>query len=75
MAERMSQMLSEKQIQEIMDGKAYLEYLGNLFEYVDKYYENLAFAALNDGRHFEMPYERMLRSTDCDIQYKENVSR
>jgi hypothetical protein len=69
MEERMSRMLNEQQINEIMEGCAFLEYYGNLYEYIGTYDGKLFFQNVNDDSHVEMSYEQLRKNTHCDIQY------
>ena len=70
-AERMIPMLNTRQLEEIIDGCAFLESSsGNLYEFIGfDGDDRLCFQNVNDDSHIEVKRERLLRDPGYDIQY------
>lgn len=62
--------MTAKQLEDVLDGCAYLEYVGRLYETMGTKDQDgrFEFADLNDGSPLALKWETLL-SSSCDVQY------
>lgn len=48
-----------KMINDLLEGRALLEYMGNLYEYIGHEKELLLFQCVNDDSHIKRTYEQL----------------
>lgn len=63
-------MLSEKEANDLMSDLAYLECLGNLYEYAGTVNKKLLFQAVNDDTYILCDYEQFINRERYGIAYK-----
>ena len=61
--------MTERQLDEVLEGTALLEHIGNLYEYVGMEHGKYVFQAVNDDYYFIIGYERIIGNPDYDAQY------
>ena len=61
--------MREEKINDVLDGCAFLEYVGNLYEYVGSANGKHIFQCLSDDGHLSLSYQTLLTSPDVSIQY------
>lgn len=61
--------MTHYQVNEILEGTALLEYVGNLYEYIGMNKNKYVFQSLNDDSYVEAKLEYLLTMPEYDIQY------
>lgn len=61
--------MREEKINDVLDGCAFLEYVGNLYEYVGSANGKYMFQCLNDDSHVILSCQELLTSPHVDVQY------
>lgn len=61
--------MKEKQINDVLDGCALLEYLGDLYEYVGSANGKHTFQCVTDDSHVILSYQELLTSPYVSVQY------
>lgn len=62
-------MITGRQIDELMDGCALLECLGNLYEYIGSEGGKLVFQSISNDRFIKTDVENLLTMPEYQIQY------
>ena len=62
-------MINANQLEDILEGHAYLECLGNLYEYIGYKNGKFLFQSVSDDYHIEASYETLLNMPEYEIQY------
>lgn len=61
--------MREEKINDVLDGCAFLEYVGNLYEYVGSADGKHIFQCLSDDSRVSLTYQELLTSPEIDVQY------
>lgn len=61
--------MTREQVEDVLDGAALLEYLGNLYEYAGMDQGKYLFQSVNDDHSIWGSYENLLTMPEYDIQY------
>lgn len=60
--------MKESQINSILKGKAFLVYLGNLYEYIGKEKGKYLFQSVNDDGYIKTSHKNLLTMPQYDIE-------